>query len=126
MSSDERLIEFAPNVWIVEGPAVSFFGFPYPTRMAVIRLTEGDDYGRAWIWSPVEISDELASEVEARAGKVKYIMSPNKIHHIFLKQWTDRYPDAIGMHRLDKLIIAHGSCVEHGASEVIMKALYWI
>ncbi len=92
MSSDERLIEFAPNVWMVEGPSVSFFGFPYPTRMVVVRLTEGDDDGRAWIWSPVEISDELASEVETKAGKVKYVVSPNKIHHIFLKSWADRFP----------------------------------
>ena len=88
--------EFAPNVWIAEGPSVDFFGFPYPTRMVVIRLTESpnNDENGAWLWSPVAISDELAKEVEAKAGQVKYIISPNKIHHIFIKEWTEKYPNA--------------------------------
>ena len=97
MNSDKQtyMKEFAPNVWTVDGPHVSFFGFPYPTRMVVIRLVERDDGDCAWIWSPVEISDELAKEVESKAGRVKFIVSPNKIHHIYLKQWADRYPDAV-------------------------------
>ncbi|KAL9187050.1 hypothetical protein ACHAXT_010770 [Thalassiosira profunda] len=85
--------EFAPNIWTVTGPDVDFFGFPYPTRMVVIKLTESEAKG-AWIWSPVALSDELASEVEAKAGPVQFLVSPNKIHHIFLKAWADRYPDA--------------------------------
>lgn len=32
------LAEFAPSVYVADGPVVSFFGFPYPTRMAVVRL----------------------------------------------------------------------------------------
>lgn len=87
--------EFAPNVWIVDGPSVSFFGFLYPTRMVVIKLTERAGGDCAWIWSPVEVSDAIAKEVETKAGPVKFIVSPNKIHHIFLKQWADRYPDAV-------------------------------
>ena len=86
--------EFDPNIWIVEGPCVDFFGFPYPTRMVVIRLID-EDNPCSWIWSPVAISDDLAQEVESKAGPVKYIISPNKIHHIFLKEWADKYPDAV-------------------------------
>ena len=82
--------EFAPNVWIADGPVVDFYGFAYPTRMVVIRLNSGC----SWIWSPVQINDALADEVEAKAGPVKYIISPNKIHHLFLKQWSEKYPDA--------------------------------
>ncbi len=81
--------EFAPNVWIADGPVVNFYGFPYPTRMVIIRLNTGC----SWIWSPVQINDALVNEVEAKAGPVKYIISPNKIHHLFLKQWSDK-PDA--------------------------------
>lgn len=88
------LQEFAPNVWTVEGPEVSFFGFPYPTRMVVIRLTETEDGDCAWIWSPIEVSDELAKEIECKAGTVKYIVSPNKLHHFFLKSVQERYPNA--------------------------------
>jgi len=82
--------EFAPNVWTVDGPVVDFYGFPYPTRMVVIRLHSGC----SWVWSPVQINDALAAEVEAKAGPVRYIISPNKIHHLFLKQWSDKYADA--------------------------------
>jgi hypothetical protein len=82
--------EFGTSIWIVEGPEVNFFGFPYPTRMVVIRL----DDGKSWIWSPIDLSEDLVKEIESKAGPVKYIVSPNKIHHIFLKSWADRFPDA--------------------------------
>ena len=80
---------FGPNLYVAEGPIVSFFGFPYPTRMAVAQLSDGN----VWVWSPVALTEELASAVE-ELGTVRYIVSPNKIHHLFLSQWTDRWPDA--------------------------------
>ncbi|MDP6979959.1 MAG: DUF4336 domain-containing protein [Myxococcota bacterium] len=83
------LEEFGPSLYVAEGPVVSFYGFPYPTRMAVARLADGS----AWVWSPVELDDELATAVEG-IGPVHHIVSPNKIHHLFLSQWADRWPDA--------------------------------
>ncbi len=44
---------------------------------------------------PVAISDELAKEVEPKAGTVKYIVAPNKTHHLFLKAWAERYTHAM-------------------------------
>ncbi|KAL7470333.1 hypothetical protein ACHAXS_012070 [Conticribra weissflogii] len=90
--------EFATNVWVVDGSEpVQWYGHPYTIRMVVIRLIEhpNEDKPCAWIWSPIPITDALAREVETKAGPVKYICSPNKIHHIFLKEWSDRFPDAI-------------------------------
>jgi hypothetical protein len=83
------LEEFAPSLYIAEGPTVSFYGFPYPTRMAVVRLSDGT----AWVWSPVAPTAELAREIEA-LGPVRHIVSPNKIHHLFLAQWAERWPEA--------------------------------
>jgi hypothetical protein len=80
---------FGPNLYVAEGPIVSFFGFPYPTRMAVAQLSDGN----LWVWSPVALTEELASAVE-ELGTVRYIVSPNKIHHLFLSEWIDRWPDA--------------------------------
>lgn len=80
---------FGPSLYVADGPVVSFFGFPYPTRMAVARLSDGN----VWVWSPVALTEELASAVEA-IGRVRYIVSPNKIHHLFLSDWVDRWPDA--------------------------------
>lgn len=83
------LEEFAPSLYIADGPTVPFYGFPYPTRMAVVRLSDGN----LWIWSPVALSKELADAVEA-LGPVRYIVSPNKIHHLFLSEWIERWPNA--------------------------------
>jgi hypothetical protein len=84
------LREFGENLWIAEGPVVPFVGmFPYPTRMAVVRLSDGG----LWIWSPFELDDALAKEVEA-LGPVRHLVSPNKLHHLWLGDWKQRYPDA--------------------------------
>ncbi|MDH4001536.1 MAG: DUF4336 domain-containing protein [Xanthomonadales bacterium] len=83
------LQEFGQSLYFADGPTVSFYGFPYPTRMAVIRLTDGS----AWVWSPVALNDELADSVES-VGPVRFIVSPNKIHHLFLSEWSRRWPEA--------------------------------
>jgi hypothetical protein len=80
---------FGPFLYLADGPTVPFFGFPYPTRMAVVRLSDG----HSWVWSPTALTDELARAVEA-IGPVRYIVSPNKLHHLFLSQWAERWPDA--------------------------------
>jgi hypothetical protein len=83
------LEEFGPSLYVVDGPTVSFFGFCYPTRMTLIRLSDGT----VWVWSPVKLNEELASAVED-IGPVHYIVSPNKLHHYFLSEWIDRWPGA--------------------------------
>ncbi|WEX11316.1 DUF4336 domain-containing protein [Chelativorans sp. AA-79] len=84
------LKEFGPNIWIAEGPTVTAAaGFHYPTRMAVIRLTNGD----VVVWSPTALTDDLRSEVET-LGAVRYLIPPNSLHHAFLGEWQRAYPDA--------------------------------
>jgi hypothetical protein len=83
------LAEFAPSLYIADGPSVLFFGFPYPTRMAVAQLTDGS----LWVWSPVALRDGLAEEVDA-LGPVRHVVSPNKLHHLFLGEWQERWPEA--------------------------------
>ena len=80
---------FGPSLYAADGPTVSFFGFPYPTRMAVARLSDGS----VWVWSPVALTEELADEVQA-IGPVRHIVSPNKLHHLFLHEWAERWPEA--------------------------------
>ncbi|MBS0248978.1 MAG: DUF4336 domain-containing protein [Proteobacteria bacterium] len=83
------LSQFGPDLYVAEGPTVSFFGAPYPTRMAVVKLSDNS----AWVWSPVALSEALANAVEA-IGPVRHIVSPNKIHHLFLSEWVKRWPEA--------------------------------
>ena len=77
------------DLWVADGGIVSFFGFAYPTRMAVVRL---EDDG-LWLWSPVECNREIEEEVRA-LGPVRHLVSPNKLHHLFLAAWKARFPDA--------------------------------
>jgi hypothetical protein len=83
------LEEFAPSLYLADGPTVSFFGFPYPTRMVIVQLSDGN----LWVWSPISLSPELKCAVDA-IGPVRHIVSPNKIHHLFLKEWAERWPGA--------------------------------
>lgn len=80
---------FGPELFVADGPTVPFFGFPYPTRMAIAVLANGD----LWVWSPVALNSDLAREVDA-LGPVRHIVSPNKIHHLFMAAWQERWPDA--------------------------------
>ena len=86
------LKEFGPSIWMVQGPIVNFFGCPYPTRMVVIQLDDGES---TWIWSPVALTEELKAEMTfLKLDNVQYVVSPNKIHHIFLSEWQDAFPKA--------------------------------
>jgi len=81
---------FADELWIAEGPVVQFMGlFPYPTRMAVVRLQDGG----LWIWSPIALDARLESEVLA-LGTPRELVAPNKLHHLYLAAWAERFPDA--------------------------------
>lgn len=84
------LLEFGSDIWVGEGPVVPFFlGFRYPTRMAAIRLSDGS----LFVWSPIALSDELKGEVDS-LGPVRYLVSPNFLHHLFLGEWKSAYPNA--------------------------------
>lgn len=83
------LIQVADDIWIAEGGNVSFYGFPYPTRCVIVRLP--DD--ALWIWSPIKLSDELRDAVTS-LGTPRHLVSPNKIHHLFLQDWLEEWPEA--------------------------------
>ena len=83
------LTEIDKNLWIAEGGAVPFLGIPYPTRMTVVRLADGS----FWIHSPIQLDSDLVEQLQAR-GPVRYLISPNKLHHLFMGEWAERWPEA--------------------------------
>lgn len=85
----EPLLQLGPEIWMADGPVASFHGFPYPTRMAVIRLSDGG----LFIWSPVALSDSLRGSIDS-LGPVRHLISPNALHHLFLAKWQSAYPAA--------------------------------
>ncbi|MCK7615747.1 DUF4336 domain-containing protein [Roseibium sediminicola] len=82
------LEEFGPNIWIFDGPTVTAAaGFHYPTRMAIIRLRNGE----LVLWSPVAVSPELCAAIDT-LGTVRYLIPPNSLHDSFISDWQSNYP----------------------------------
>lgn len=83
--------EFGPSIYYVDGPTVNFYGFPYPTRMVLVKL----DDDSVWVWSPIHYTTQLGDKMkELDLINVKHVVSPNKIHHLSLKEWQEMYPEA--------------------------------
>ena len=82
------LRQFGPAIWIADGQPVSFLGFPYPTRMAVMKLIEG---GLFCCWSPIMLSAALKLELDA-LGPVRFVVFPSRLHHLFIADLGVRLP----------------------------------
>ena len=80
---------FGEEIWLADGSITMVAGFHYPTRMVVIRLPGG----ALFVWSPVQISDDLRAAVDA-LGEVRHLIAPNSLHHLFLTDWRRAYPAA--------------------------------
>lgn len=77
------------SLWLAEGEIVSFYGFPYPTRAVVARLADGG----LWVWSPVRLTSDLRAQID-RLGAVRHLIGPNKLHHLYLADWSAAWPQA--------------------------------
>ncbi|NJK52017.1 MAG: DUF4336 domain-containing protein [Leptolyngbyaceae cyanobacterium SU_3_3] len=84
------LKNIAPNAWIADGGWIRFYGLPFPTRMTVIRLTNGD----VWVHSPIADKEGLSESVAA-LGSVRHLIAPNWIHYAWVPSWQLRFPEAL-------------------------------
>jgi hypothetical protein len=80
---------FAKDIWVADGPAVRFFGAAYPTRMIVVKLSEGS----LWINSPVSATHDQAAQLED-IGPVAHLVSPTRLHDWRLALWEEFFPRA--------------------------------
>lgn len=77
------------GVWSAESVITMGPGIRFPIRMVVIR--QSDD--GLWVWSPIEIDDGLAAEMES-LGPVRHLVAPNLYHHMHMSAAALRYPEA--------------------------------
>lgn len=90
-----HLIQVASNIWTIEAEGFVYFRppaqprYPYPHRGVIIRLKKN----ALFIHSPIALTSALKQEVDA-LGIVKYLVSPNAIHHLHLGEWSEAYPTA--------------------------------
>jgi hypothetical protein len=75
-----------------------------------------------------------------RLGTVEHIVSPNKLHHLFMGQWTARYSMRVCTHRKrsreclqrvfawqpQRVLLLHGPCVMQDATEFLRHGFAWV
>lgn len=84
------LTEFRPGLWVADGSSIiGAAGFHFPTRMVVIELTDG----RLALWSPIAMTKALRAAIDG-LGQVTCIIAPNSLHHSFVSDWLQAYPQA--------------------------------
>ncbi|MEO0376700.1 MAG: DUF4336 domain-containing protein [Cyanobacteria bacterium P01_A01_bin.17] len=89
------LIEVAASIWTLEADSFVYYRppaqprYPYTHRAVVIRLEDGS----LFIHSPIALTPAIRNDIDA-LGTVKYLVSPNHIHHLRLSDWSAAYPDA--------------------------------
>jgi hypothetical protein len=76
------------NLWVAQRP-LRYMGLAVGARMTVIRFADGS----LWVHSPLRLTFELRQEVEA-LGTVRFLVAPNKYHHLYIGQWMNAWPEA--------------------------------
>ena len=89
------LVKVATNIWTIEArECISYRPpmqprYPYTNRSVVIRLKDNN----LFIISPIRLTEDIRTDIDA-PGTVKYIVSPNNIHHLYMGDWSQAYPEA--------------------------------
>lgn len=79
----------APGLWVIDGPAVRFYGLPFSTRATLVRLADGG----LWVHSPTHLTGALRAELAA-LGPVRHLIAPNWIHYAHIADWQAAFPEA--------------------------------
>ena len=80
--------EIADSLWVAEQP-LRFAGIEVGARMTIVRL---EDSSLA-IHSPISLTEPLRAELDA-AGSVRYLIAPNRFHHLFATDYAAAYPES--------------------------------
>jgi len=78
------------SLWYTQQP-LRFGPISLTTRMTVVRLRDGS----LWVHSPISPTRELIQELRD-IGSVRYVVAPNKSHHLFFLAFLDAHPSAHG------------------------------
>jgi hypothetical protein len=82
------LHSIAPGIWHAQR-GFTVAGLAMQARMTIVRLEDG----ALWLHSPIQIDETLRAELDA-LGPVRYVVAPNKAHHLFAKKCLALYPQA--------------------------------
>lgn len=77
------------SIWVTERP-IWFGGVRLRSRTTVVRLSGG----ALWVHSPCTPTDEVCAALDA-LGEVRWIVVPNRFHHLQAPATAARYPNAL-------------------------------
>lgn len=84
----EPLQRLDEDLWVASRPLPLWVG-DVGTRMSVIRLSGGE----LLLHSPVSLDPALRDAIDG-IGTVRWVVGPNKVHHLFIGDWARAYPSA--------------------------------
>ncbi|AYQ91931.1 DUF4336 domain-containing protein [Burkholderia gladioli] len=77
------------DIWHLQHAFVAA-GLPISSRMTVVRLRDSS----LWLHSPVPMSAQVRVQLDT-LGTVRYIVAPNKAHHLFAGACLEAFPEAM-------------------------------
>lgn len=87
MSAD-ALEPLADGLWVATRPLPLWVG-DIGTRMTAVRLATGE----VWLHSPVALDAPTRAALDG-LGRVRWVIGPSKVHHLFLAEYARAYPAA--------------------------------
>jgi len=88
MPAPETLTPLAEDLWVATRPLPLWVG-DVGTRMSVVRVGDGD----LLLHSPVSLDEALRAAL-ARIGRVRWVVGPSLVHHLFLGDYASAFPEA--------------------------------
>ncbi|WP_297771465.1 DUF4336 domain-containing protein [uncultured Roseovarius sp.] len=85
----DTLKPWGDGIWLIDGPAIRFYGMPFSTRATVVRLKNGN----LWVHSPTRLTDALRAELDL-LGPVRHLVAPNWLHFAHMADWQAAWPKA--------------------------------
>ena len=82
------LVPLAQDIWTAASSQV-FLGMEVGSRMTVVRLASG----YLLVHSPIRPTAAIREEL-SRLGEVRFIIAPNKYHHLYAGEFAAAFPDA--------------------------------
>ncbi len=77
------------GLYVIE-QSFALYGAELGIRMTVVAMKDNG----LWLHSPVRFGDNLAEQI-ATLGSVRHLVSPSKMHRLFLPEWITAYPQAV-------------------------------
>ncbi|KIK02879.1 hypothetical protein K443DRAFT_677227 [Laccaria amethystina LaAM-08-1] len=89
MSSETVIREVAKGVWTFSRPFARFGLIPIGGRSTAIKLKDGG----VWVLASTPLDEETKNTID-NLGPVKFIVSPDAVHYLFLGEFKKAYPSA--------------------------------